>query len=152
MRVMLRIAAGVLTASLAFGCSHAAAPGQTHEDAGGGGQVGVGQAGGGAGANAAGGVGGEPASGAAGTSAGAGAGGAAGTSPPASDGGGADLVAMETGGGAGAGGAGGAASGPCGPGTVLCEDFETYTTPADLAAVWTPTITAATMTVDTTKA
>jgi hypothetical protein len=49
-------------------------------------------------------------------------------------------------------GTGDAMSGACGPGTVLCEDFESYMAPADLAAAWTTTVTAATLTVDTTKA
>ncbi|HVU49764.1 MAG TPA: hypothetical protein VHL80_03700, partial [Polyangia bacterium] len=56
---------------------------------------------------------------------------------------------------AGAGGAAGAdaaAGGPCGAGTLLCEDFESYATPADLSAAWTTTVTAATLAVDTTKA
>ena len=42
--------------------------------------------------------------------------------------------------------------GACPAGTLLCDDFESYGTPADLMAAWKPTATAATLTVDATKA
>jgi hypothetical protein len=44
------------------------------------------------------------------------------------------------------------AGGGCPPGALLCDGFESYASPADLAAAWTPMTTAATMTVDGTKA
>src|SRR5260221_4708690 len=55
------------------------------------------------------------------------------------------------------GGAGGADERPeagvsCPPGALFCDDFEGYAAPADLAAAWKPMTTAATMTVDETKA
>jgi hypothetical protein len=102
-----------------------------------------------------------------------GAGGAAGSLAPPADGGAGMSAAGVGGGGAGSGGAGsggagmtggsggggsgvdaaaGATGGPCGPGTLLCEDFESYAAPADLSAAWTTTATAATLAVDTTKA
>jgi hypothetical protein len=46
-------------------------------------------------------------------------------------------------------GAGGA--GACPAGALLCDDFERYATPADLAAAWKVTATMATVTVDATK-
>ena len=132
------------------GCSHGGSPdGVT----GGAGAGGAGTSGAAGSVGAAGGGGAAPAAGTGGQAdalvspsdgggvGGAGAGGSGGTA------GGADASAGATG-----DGAAGAAGGACGPGTVLCEDFETYAAPADLAAAWTTTVTAATLTVDATKA
>ncbi|MEA2699497.1 MAG: hypothetical protein QOI66_3768 [Myxococcales bacterium] len=74
-----------------------------------------------------------------------------------------DDAATSTGGSGGAGGdaapdVGGAdvgsadIGGACPPGTLLCDDFESYGTPAELMAAWKPSATAATLTVDATKA
>jgi hypothetical protein len=43
------------------------------------------------------------------------------------------------------------ASGACPTGAILCEDFESYDTPASLAAAWKVTATAATLVVDGSK-
>jgi len=42
-------------------------------------------------------------------------------------------------------------TGTCPPGAILCDDFETYTSAADLAAAWTVTTTGATLKVETSK-
>lgn len=145
---MGRFAAWVLVVSLGSACSHGGSSGRAGDDAG--------SSGGGGSAGAP-----VDAAGGGGTNAMAGSAGNV-DAPLATGEGGADAAGAgpETGGGGGASGgtagggdgAAGAAGGGCGPGTVLCEDFETYAAPADLAAVWTTTVTAATMTVDTTKA
>jgi hypothetical protein len=53
----------------------------------------------------------------------------------------------------GSGGSGGAAggTGDCPAGALVCDDFETYAAPADLAAAWTVTATMASVVVDATK-
>jgi hypothetical protein len=152
MRAMNRRAAWALVVSVAAGCSSGGAPGGGTGHAG---TSGGGTAGASAGTTGTGGSG-SGAGGGAGTTAAGGGGGQPDALVTPSDGGaGASGGAGGTGGGAGgdggAGGGGGTTSG-CGPGTVLCEDFEAYATPTDLSAAWTTTITAATLAVDTTKA
>jgi hypothetical protein len=55
-----------------------------------------------------------------------------------------------SGGAAGNSGTGGAL-GDCPAGAILCDDFESYTSPADLSAAWTVTETMATLVVDDSK-
>jgi hypothetical protein len=154
MLAMNRRAAWALAASLAVSCSSA-----KNADRGGGAQAGAGGAGRGAGVGSS---GGGAAAGQAGSDAAAGTSSSGGPVDASSAGG-----DVSDAGGAGSGAAAGAAiagdaaigdgaadamSGACGPGTLLCEDFESYTAPTDLAGAWTTTVTAATLTVDTTKA
>jgi hypothetical protein len=160
MRAMLRVAACAVVFPLMLGCSSSGgSPGRN--GVAGGGAAGAGNAG--AGAAAGGGASGGGAAGAGGAAGRAGSVGAAGSAGSGGATAGAGGATAGAGGGAGASSHSGAgasgvadgaagASGGCGPGTVLCEDFEAYATPADLAAAWTPTMTAATLTVDATKA
>jgi hypothetical protein len=146
MRAMGRFAAWLWVVSLAVGCARGAAP--VH-----GGGAGGTTGSGGTGGTAGGGAGtGSPAAGAAGQM--------DALVTPADAATDVGVSHPETGGGAGTGGAAGGgtdagsagAAGPCGPGTIVCEDFETYAAPADLAAAWSTTVSAATLTVDATKA
>ena len=141
-----RVALWALVGIGAAACGGAAKPGGTAGSSGNGG-AGAGTSG------AAGTVGaaGATTSGAAGATGGASVGGSGGTTSPTPDG-------SATDGAAGAGpttdaasemGAGGA--GACPPGALVCDDFESYATAADLAAAWTVTTTTATLVVDATK-
>jgi hypothetical protein len=152
MRAMLRHAAGILIVAVAAGCSGGGSGGKTGaagaSPSGGAGSSAAGSTGAAGTVVSTGGAGGQagtlPASGAAGV-------GAAGSGGP-DGGGGASAGASGNAGSSGGDAAAGATGGPCGAGTLLCEDFESYNAPADLSAAWTTTVTAATLAVDTTKA
>lgn len=78
------------------------------------------------------------------------AGGGSAGSPSGGTAGNAGAAAGGTSGSAGSGGAAGAPS-DCPAGALVCEGFEGYSAPADLAAAWTVTATMATVVVDATK-
>jgi hypothetical protein len=59
--------------------------------------------------------------------------------------------ASGAGGATGAAGAAGGATGACPAGALLCDGFESYASPTDLAAAWKVTATMATLAVDATK-
>ncbi|HXK17120.1 MAG TPA: hypothetical protein VNG33_04940, partial [Polyangiaceae bacterium] len=83
------------------------------------------------------------------------AGGGSAGSPSGGSGGNAGAAGGTDGGSAtgGNGGSGGVAGGPgdCPAGALVCDNFEGYGAPADLAAAWTVTATMATVVVDATK-